>query len=89
VGFAEGVHHLHQGGGDLLFGTARTAGGRRLVDVEREILDRGTLVAGTVEEVGPVLPEEVGTVLPEDLERFLGEEVFVALVHGLNLTGSR
>jgi len=89
VGFAESVHHLHQGGGDLLLGTLRTAGGRRLVDIEREILDGRTVVVGGVEEVGSVLPEEVGTVLPEDLERFLGEQVFVALVHGLNLTGSR
>ncbi len=33
--------------------------------------------------------EEVGTVLFEELEGLLIEQVFVALVHGLNLTGSR
>ena len=65
---AQGVHHLHQGGGDFLLRTP-----------VRTHLDGG--LSGRFLHVG-CAAEEVGTVLLEELERLFVEQFVVAVVHG-------
>jgi len=58
--------------------------------VERRVFDRGfggPGFQGFVDRRFVWTAEQVGTVLLEEIQRLLFEEVIVALVHGLNLTG--